>query len=58
MNNIINRQEYIERLRELERLDDTEAEHALADDILVEILIKLGMDDIADAYGSVNKWYA
>ena len=55
---MINKQEYIERLRELERLDDTEAEHAEADNILAELLVELGMQDIVDEYGKIPKWYA
>lgn len=55
---MINREEYIEKLRKLNELDDAEAGHAEADDLLVEILIKLGYQDIVDEYESINKWYA
>ena len=55
---MINREEYIEKLRKLKELDNEEAEHAEADDLLVEILIKLGYKDIVDEYESINKWYA
>jgi hypothetical protein len=55
---MINREEYIEKLRKLNELGDTEAGHALADDLLVEILIKLGYQDIVDEYESIDKWYA
>ena len=55
---MINKQEYIEKLRKLNELNDTEAEHILADDLLVEILIKLGYQDIVDEYERINKWYS
>ena len=55
---MINRQEYIEKLRKLNELNNTETEHILADDLLVEILIKLGYQDIVDEYERINKWYS
>jgi hypothetical protein len=34
---------------------DPEAEHAMADDLLIEYI---NDEDIAKAYGDVDKWYA
>ena len=55
---MINREEYLKRLRKLSESNDFEATHSEADNLLVEILMKLGMDDIAKAYENVGKWYA
>jgi len=38
--------------------DDYEQAHGKADDLLCELLIKLGHQDIVDVYNKINKWYA
>jgi hypothetical protein len=48
----------IERLRKLQKDDDTEDAHKEADKILCEMLIKLGFEDVVKEYNEVGKWYA
>lgn len=38
--------------------DDKEVAHSDADAILMELLRKLGYDDLCDLYEEVPKWYA
>ena len=38
--------------------EDTETRHGTADDLLVELLKKLGCTKTVAAYESFNKWYA
>lgn len=51
-------QEYINRLRELQKDRDIECAHSAADGILCEILEKLGYNNIVKEYDKINKWYA
>lgn len=37
---------------------DPEKYHGLADDLIVDILRELNLEDIADAYSNVSKWYS
>lgn len=37
---------------------DEERVHIIGDNILCEILIKLGYADIVDAWDKIKKWYA
>ncbi|MGV2830614.1 hypothetical protein [Myxosarcina sp. GI1(2024)] len=50
--------EFLAVMKSLEEGHDTEQAHGLADDYLVEILYKLGLNEIATAYEQVDKWYA
>lgn len=38
--------------------NDIEASHVDADDILCELLIELGYNDVVSAYNKVPKWFA
>lgn len=49
---------YLEELVALQQVLDLEAAHSRADDILVEILIDLGFENIVNEYEKINKWYA
>ena len=49
---------YLKELISLQNISDVEAAHSRADDILVEILISLGLNDIVNEYEKINKWYA
>lgn len=51
-------QEYINRLRELQKEGDIERAHSAADNVLCEILEKLGYGDITMQYYKIDKWYA
>jgi uncharacterized protein YgfB (UPF0149 family) len=48
----------IERLRVCQLGRDTEKDHVEADEILLEILIEHGYDDVVREYHKVYKWYA
>lgn len=37
---------------------DTESAHSNADDLLCELLIKLGFKEVVDIYEQVGKWYS
>lgn len=52
------RNEYLERMRDSAINGDYECAHSDADDILCEMLIELGYQDIIDLYNQVGKWYA
>ncbi|MBQ8218454.1 MAG: hypothetical protein IJZ79_01645 [Bacilli bacterium] len=55
---MIDREYYLNKLSELKDLDDIEAIHVRADDILLEILLELGYKDIVDEYNTFEMWYA
>lgn len=46
-----------ERMQQLASDADIEAAHGKADDILCEVLDKLGYTEIVDLYNSIEKWY-
>ena len=52
------REEYINKLKKLQKDGDIECVHSAADRILCEILEKLGYDDITLQYYKIEKWYA
>ena len=53
-------EEYLEKLKKIqdEYYDDTEAKHIYEDDLLCELLEKLGFNKIVSTYNDSNKWYA
>ena len=51
-------QEYINRLRELQKDGDIECAHSAADNVLCEVLEKLGYGSIVKEYSKIDKWYA
>jgi hypothetical protein len=52
------KEEAIEKLKDIETWDDTEAAHCCADDVLCELLISLGYEDVVYQWGEIDKWYA
>lgn len=52
------RRSYLIRLEELSKCSDYEYSHIEADDILCEILQKLGYSDIVREFNNLGKWYA
>jgi len=54
----MDKQDVISELRSLQGSDDTEVAHCEADDLLCELLISLGYQDVVDEYYKVPKWYA
>jgi hypothetical protein len=55
---MIDVKEYISQLKELQNSWDTEVAHQDADDIICELLTKLGYQEVVDEYEKVPKWYA
>lgn len=57
-----NRENYIEnclkRLKILQNKKDLEEAHLEADEILTDILTRLGHTEIVEAYEQIGKWYA
>lgn len=52
------REDALNDLAKLARSNDTEGAHIDADDILCELLLELGYNDVVEAYNLVDKWYA
>lgn len=52
------REEYINKLKKLQKDGDIEYAHSAADNVLCEILEKLGYRDITMQYYKIDKWYA
>ena len=50
--------EAITGLRALQGIGDPEKAHGNADDVLCELLKRLGYDDVVDEWEKVEKWYA
>lgn len=49
---------YVKRMIEAGNQDDPEDAHADADDILCEVLEKLGFEDLVSEFNKINKYYA
>jgi hypothetical protein len=49
--------EYIQKLNEANE-HDTEKAHVMADEILCELLTRLGFEDVVNLYNNIDKWYA
>ena len=47
-----------QQLIALQRVDDLEAAHVKADEILLLMLSDLGFNDIVQEYQKIDKWYA
>lgn len=54
----MSREEAIAKLAELAKSKDIESAHGEADDVLCELLVALGYEDVVDLYREVPKWYA
>ena len=54
----MNREEALKELNECIENDDVESAHVHADNVLCELLIALGYEDIVNEYHLVHKWYA
>jgi hypothetical protein len=51
-------EEAIKKLQKEVNNEDTESAHGKADDILCELLEKIGYEDVIKKYNEVSKWYA
>lgn len=49
---------YEDAMRQQINNDDPEAAHYIADDILCDVLIELGYENLVDLFYEVPKWYA
>lgn len=49
---------YADRLRQLQGKGDTELQHVHADDVLCDLLKRLGFEAVVDEFEKVDKWYA
>ena len=49
---------FCDRMQQLSEYADIEAAHSKADDILCEVLDKLGYTEIVELYNGIEKWYA
>ena len=54
----MDRDKILERLEELTKSTDPEAAHVEADEILENLLIELGYEDVIKLYRDVPAWYA
>lgn len=50
--------EIIEKLKELQGQGDIETIHSEADNLLCQLLIKLGYSDVVKEWELIEKWYA
>ncbi len=49
---------FAEKMQELESLYDTEGVHKFADELLCEILTRVGFPKTVEAFRELDKWYA
>ncbi|WP_428945255.1 hypothetical protein ACQK5W_04025 [Pantoea sp. FN060301] len=54
----MSRDEAINKLKVLQNLSDIEVAHANADDVICDLLISLGYEDVIFEYEKIDKWYA
>jgi hypothetical protein len=52
------RKKAIAELKEANADSDTESAHGWADQVLCELLVALGYQDVVDEYDKIDKWYA
>ena len=52
------KEEAIAELNLIRQSDDTEVAHVDADDVLCQLLMSLGYEDVVTAYHDIGKWYA
>ena len=48
----------VNELNQLKEDSDIESAHCLADNVLCQLLDKLGYGKVVDAYSAIDKWYA
>lgn len=56
--NMLDEEEFIEKIKCRCFTGDSEGDHINADDILCDFLRLLGYERLVDTYESVSKWYA
>jgi len=50
--------EAIEKLKEVQECDDKEIAHCDADNILCDLLLTLGYDEVVVEYTKIDKWFS
>ncbi len=50
--------EYKNKMNEAKEITDNESSHVVADDLLVQLLNKLGFQEVTEIYKKVGRWYA
>jgi hypothetical protein len=50
-------EEYTQKLKEIAKWDDIEFAHMQADEALLELLERLNMYEVAEAFRKVPRWY-
>lgn len=51
------REEALEKLKGIAASDSTEIAHIYADDVLLELLVSLGYEDVVAEWKKIDKWY-
>ena len=51
-------EEVAAEMRHIAKLGDGEISHGMADELLIKLIRHLGSEQTADAWESVDKWYA
>ena len=51
-------EEFIVKIKVIEKINDTEVRHAELDDLLCAFLNTLGYEKLVDEYNKSPKWYA
>ncbi len=54
----MNKEQALKELAKCINNNDVEMAHSDADDVLCELLISLGYEDVVNEYNLVPKWYA
>lgn len=54
----MDREQAIKELKAYQADGDTEAAHGNADEVLCDLLIALGYQDVVNEWRKVDKWYA
>ena len=49
---------YTNKIKELDKYNDTEEFHIKADDLMCEILKKLGFEEFVEIFDNRDKWYS
>ena len=55
---LIIKQSVIDRLKQEQKNDDYEIAHCNADDLLCELLNKVGLQEVVDEFIKVGRWYS
>ncbi len=48
----------MDKLKEAQLIEDSAEAHVEADEILCELLTKIGYEDVVKEYNKVGKWYS